>query len=281
MCANFSYTPQKCSCGASLENIVGVIKETRQVHDIPPVKIEVTDFCLEAKQCPHCQTLNHGNFHDYVNASVCYGPRLKAFATYCRTYQLIPSARTCEIIENIFGLHISEGTLANIIADADSNVEASVKKIANLLKKAKLAHADETGLRIEGKRNWLHVVCNKLHTYYAVHSKRGAEAMEDIGIIPAFRGRLVHDYWQPYYSYKDCKHSLCNTHHLRDLTFVNEEMGKVWAKQMFACLLDMHRAVVLAKKYGRTRLGGGTLKALQQRYEQIIKNGYIEDPSPI
>ena len=272
--------PKRCSCGVSLEDIEGVVGEARQVHDIPPIKIEVTEYRLEEKSCPCCQTVNRGVFPEHVRASVCYGPRLQAIATYCRTYQLLPSARTCELIEDVYGLRISEGTLANILSNADEIVAPSVEATAEALKQAELAHADETGLRIEGKRHWLHVVSNKELTYYAVHKKRGSEAMDSIGIIPAFRGRLMHDHWHPYFNYTECCHSLCNTHHLRDLTFVHEELGKAWAKRMNTCLLDMNRAVMAAKALGRTRLAGGTLKTLLRRYDEIIQDGYTEEPSP-
>lgn len=117
-------------------------------------------------------------------------------------------------------------------------------------------------------------------THYGAHAKRGVEAMDEIGILPEFSGRLIHDYWAPYFRYTNCQHGLCNVHHLRDLIFVHEELGKSWAKQMHTCLLDMKRAVDAAKALGQTRLSGGTLNALLRRYTQIVETAYAEEPLP-
>jgi len=230
--------PQICSCGECLKDVKGNEGESRQVHDIPPIQISVTEYRLETKTCPFCQAVNRGAFPEYATASVCYGPRLQSVVAYCRIYQLIPSARTCELLADLFGVHLSEGTLANMLGAVDAKIAPSVAATAEALKNADIIHADETGLRVEGRRKWLHVASNKTLTHYGVHQKRGKEAMDEIGILPDFLGRLIHDHWNPYFKYTDCEHGLCNVHHLRDLVFLHEELGKVWAKQMHACLLD-------------------------------------------
>lgn len=271
--------PESCTCGESLQDVEGCLGEVRQVQDIPPIPhFEVTDHRLEEKTCPCCRRVNRSPFPEHVSAQVCYGPRIQALAAYCRIYQLIPSARTCELIADIFGIRISEGTLANILQHIDTKVTPSVVAIAEEMKHAELLHADETGLRVEGKRQWLHVACNDKLTHYGVHPKRGFEAMDAIGILPEFQGRMIHDYWRPYYHYTNCSHGLCNVHHLRDLIFVNEELGKKWGKKMHTCLLDMHRAVENAKRLGQVRLSGGTISALLQRYQKIIEPAYREEP---
>lgn len=275
------HAPSSCDCGQSLDKIKGFIGEVRQVHDIPVIrKIEVTEHRQEHKRCPRCQNLSRADFPQCAKSSVAYGPQLRAFAAYCRIYQLIPSARTCELIEDIFGIRISEGTLANILEDLDNKIAPSIKAIADTLQGSSILHADETGVRIKGQRKWLHVACNQMLTHYAVHSKRGAEATDEIGILPQFRGRLIHDYWHPYFRYTACEHGLCNVHHLRDLTFVHEELGKDWAKQMHACLLSMNHIANTARSLGQNRLPKRILETLMRRYREIIKAGYREEPIP-
>jgi hypothetical protein len=56
----------------------------------------------------------------------------------------------------------------------------------------------------------------------AVHPKRGTTAMNEIGILPRFRGVAVHDAWAPYDTYTDAVHALCNAHALRELIYVTD-----------------------------------------------------------
>jgi transposase len=71
------------------------------------------------------------------------------------------------------------------------------------------AHADETGINVNGKRLWLHCFSTDLWTLLFPHEKRGSEAMDEMGILPGFKGILCHDHWKPYFTYA-CLHALCN-----------------------------------------------------------------------
>jgi transposase len=272
--------PERCLCGASLSEVVGKTGASRQVHDIPPSSVVVTEYTLETKRCPCCDSVRQGSFPSHVSAPVSYGPQLQAAATYCRIYQLLPSARTCELIADLFGVSLSEGTLANMLAVAEGAVVPSVEATRQALKQADVLHVDETGLRVEGRRHWLHVASTQTLTHYAVHPKRGNEAMDAAGILPSFRGRMIHDHWAAYFRYEKCTHGLCNVHHLRDLVFVHEEMGRAWAKAMHTCLLDMLREVDAAKAKGRQSLSEDIQRRLLKRYRAIVNQALEEDPLP-
>ncbi|NGX42125.1 MAG: hypothetical protein K940chlam7_00402, partial [Chlamydiae bacterium] len=95
-----------------------------------------------------------------------------------------------------------------------------------------MLHFDETGMRCEKKLHWVHVASSALATLYTIHPKRGREAMDAAGILPQFKGIAVHDHWFPYFAYEQIAHGLCNTHHLREFTFIHEKEKEEWAKQM-------------------------------------------------
>ena len=185
----------ECSnCHCDLSDKPATDVEKRQVFDLPPPpEIESTEHQAERKQCDQCGHLNKAEFPDRVNAPVQYGPRVKAIVEYLRQYQLLPSLRTCELLWDVHKVRISEGTLANILASFDEIVEEPVEKIAQAIQAASVAHFDETGCSVNGKRNWLHVSSTEKLTHYQVHAKRGTEATEEIGILPNFSAVRVNE----------------------------------------------------------------------------------------
>jgi transposase len=264
-------------CGRSLADQSPDSVEKRQVHDLPPLRLIVTEHQAESKTCA-CGCLNKAAFPEGVNAPVQYGEGIKAAAVYLKNYQYLPYDRTCELLNDFFGCPMSEGTLANIIAQSHKLAADPVEKIKELVERATVAHFDETGSRVEGKLWWLHSASTAQATYYDIHRKRGSEAFDDIGILPDFIGRAIHDFWKPYFGY-DCLHGLCNAHHLRELIFVHEQHQQDWADHMIDCLLDIKDAVDLAKQT-TDRLDGRQIQSFEVCYQQILDEGYAQNPLP-
>jgi len=266
------------ACGRSLAKQPAEKVETRQVHDLPPRQLVVTDHRAEQKRCSCCGHLNKAAFPEGVNAPVQYGPDVRAAAVYLNQYQLLPSERTCELLNDLFGCSISEGTLANIIAECNGSLEAPVEQIKEQIAQSSVVHFDETGSRVEKNRWWLHSASTENATYYDIHPRRGTQAHEAIGILPTFTGRAVHDAYHSYLTY-DCPHSLCNAHHLRELTFVDEQLQQGWAGQMKQLLQDMHKATEKARLSG-VRLTQARIKRFEGRYQRILADGYAANPLP-
>jgi len=273
------HTVHTCQeCGRSLQNQPAIDYESRQVFDIPPIEIEVTEHRAEIKECPHCDAITKADYPEEVNAPTQYGPRVKSIATYMKVYQLLPYKRCAEFFRDIFSLSLSEGTLVNIIQDCSKRLQPITEQIRQALLNQPVGGFDESGCRVEGKRIWIHVVSTLELTYYELHDKRGREAMDDIGILPNFQGRAIHDFFQSYYQY-DCDHGLCNAHLLRDLIFLYEVQDQAWADQMIDCLLDMKDEVEKAEE--KNRLNCGEQEAqLKIRYDNIVQQGFDANPPP-
>jgi transposase len=268
-----------CACGCDLRDELFGDVEKRQVFDLPPPSgLESTEHQAGSKDCPQCGHVNKAAFPDGVNAPAQYGPRVKSIAAYLREYQLLPSLRTCELLWDVHRCHISEGTLANIIESLSDILRDPVEKIAEAIKSSAVANFDETSCSVKGKRHWLHVSSTQTLTHYQIHKKRGNEATDEIGILPEFAGRAIHDHWKPYFTYT-CDHGLCNAHHLRELIFVHEHHGQQWAEHMIDCLLSIKKAVNLARN-DTDRLGEEQIHTFETWYQQIIDEGYAENPLP-
>ena len=267
---------ERCACcGRSLAHRPPDGLEKRQVHDLPPLRLTVTEHQSEIKFCA-CGHTNKAAFPEGVNAPVQYGPGVKAAAVYLKNYQFLPYERTCELLGDFFGCPMSEGTLANLIGECHARLEAPVQQIKAQIAQAPVAQFDESGSRVEKKLWWLHAASTSTATYYDIHPKRGSEAIDEIGILPTFIGRAIHDFWKPYFGY-ECSHGLCNAHHLRELIFVHEQHRQVWADAMIDCLLDIKAAVVQARPT-TDLLTRAQIQDFEVRYQSILDQGYAQNP---
>lgn len=266
-------------CAADLRSVESCGRERRQVFDIPPVRVEVTEHRAEVKVCPECGERVKGSFPSDVTQPVQYGPRLKAQASYLNNYQLIPLARTCELLGDFYGHTPAEAFVLDANAAVVDQVEPSLDTIKQQLIDSDVVHFDESGLRVEGQLNWLHVASTDRLTYYGVHPKRGQDGMKASGILPEFEGRAVHDHWQSYFTFDHCRHALCNAHHLRNLQFVVDQYGQPWAREMAQLLLDI-KAEVDAVPVEQMSLPAERLAYFEQRYDELIGQGLKANPPP-
>ena len=259
-------------CGKSLSGSTVVDYDRRQVFDIPPIEMQVTEHRGEIKSCPHCHSVNRALFPSGVNQPVQYGLNVQQLAVYFTQYQLLPYGRTSEIFKDLFGHALSSSFLVNNNHRCAVNLKPFIKDLKAILINQPVLHADETGFYFEGQRNWLHTICTDKHSFYAPHIKRGAEAMHDMGVLPIYEGILMHDYWKPYNEFA-CAHSLCNVHHLRDLTFCHEIEKSSWAGDARQLLADLHAKVMIAKDAGEVNLSKGQLQYWRKKYDTLMKEG--------
>jgi len=267
-------------CQTDLSSISASGYTQRQVFDIPPVRIEVTEHQAEIKECPHCQATVQAAFPSEVSQPVQYGSRLKAQASYLNSYHFIPHARTAELFGDFYG-HTPAPAL---VQEANQAVETgsgpTLDAIYEQLIQAEVEHFDESGLRVAGQTQWLHVASTEDLTYYQVHPKRGQKAMTEIGILPNFSGRAVHDHWQSYQTFDNCDHAYCNAHHLRELQFVTDQYQQPWAEQMAQLLLDIKAEVAQTALVADT-LVPEQITHFEQRYDDILQQGFQANPPPI
>ncbi len=247
--------------------------ESRQVFDIDISRI-VTEYRAQILENEKGDRFV-ASFPDGVTKSVQYGTGIKAHSVYMSQFQLIPYNRIQDYFADQLHMPVSEGSIFNFNKEAFELLADFENRVKDELAASDMAHADETGINIGGKRLWLHCVSNDDWTFYGPHEKRGSIAMNDMGILPRFKGTLCHDHWKPYYKF-DCTHALCNAHHLRELTRAFEQDGQQWAQNLKNLLETINRKVIEA---------GGALDAhesqkYRHRYRAILQQGEIECPEP-
>jgi len=247
--------------------------ETRQVFDIDISRV-VTEYRAQILEN------DKGNrfvapFPEGVTKAVQYGIGLKAHSVYMSQFQLVPYNRIQDHFADQLNVSVSEGSIFNFNNEA-FRLLGDFENLAKIeLAASDVAHADETGINIGGKRLWLHCASNDGWTFYYPHEKRGTDAMDDIGILPRFKGILCHDHWKPYYKF-DCTHALCNAHHLRELTRAWEQDGQEWALKMRNLLETINQKVNDAGG----ALGAQESQKYRLKYRVRLKEAEIECPEP-
>jgi transposase len=266
------HRPSHCSgCGDALADAEVVGCEVRQVFDVPPVRVFVTEHRRADVRCG-CGTISGAAFPTAVTVSAQYGANLRSLAVYLCTFQHLPYGRAAELLSDWFGIPVSPGTLVNIVAEGSALVEPALEVIRQQLVAAPVVHADETGSRVEAKLHWVHSASTPALTLYTAHAKRGRDAMNDAGVIPSFTGILVHDGWAPYRSY-GMDHALCNAHHLRELLGAAEYRGQRWAGAMIKVLLGLKDEVDTARSHRAQALNPERLRHWLDRYEAALITG--------
>jgi len=261
--------PQDCEC--------------RQVFELPAIRIEITEHRAEKTFCQRCGAAAAAPFPEGVAAPVQYGPAVRAAALYLGGYQMIPYQRLAETFNELFACPLSQGTLANIVRGGGHQAAAAMGPVREALRRAPTAHADETGCRVMGKRHWLHVFSTESLTCFHLDAHRGAEAMARGGMIPGYRGNLIHDCLGAYGVFVLCLHYYCNAHLQRELTYLHEEMKQPWAKDMIDLLLEAKELSEREKSRppdARRVIGERTMDRIMARYSRIVIDGFAINPEP-
>jgi transposase len=277
-----AHRPAVCAgCQAPLEAEAPVVgRERRQVHDLPPLRLQITEHQALHLRCPACQQVSVGTFPPEAPSRAQYGPHVRALAVYLVEQQLVPYARVQEVLRELLGAAVAGGTLVTWVQEAAAVLAPVEDAIKTALGRAPVLHSDETGVRQSGHLAWAHVACTARLTHYAIHPKRGSAATDTIGILPRYTGVSVHDGWKPYQTQTQCRHALCNIHHLRELTFLEEQYHQGWATELKQLLREMKAATAQARQQGAHWLDPTVRDALVARYDALIAAGLAANPPP-
>ncbi len=262
-----SHLPESCAqCGAGLsaEDIAGE-PQRRQVFDLPPPPaLEVTAHQAQACRCAVCGSVTRAAFPQGVNAPVQYGERIAATAAYLQHAHFLPEQRLAEVFQDLFRVTVCCATLAGMTRKAAQGWRDFSERVRDLLVSAAgVKHLDETGFRIGGRTQWLHVLSTPWLTFYRTSAQRGS-------LLAGLRGILVHDHWASYFKVEGVLHGLCNAHHLREFEALAKIDGEDWARRMQQLLRRANWAVGIVRERGQA-LPRSLLERIERRYDQLVR----------
>lgn len=216
-----------------------------------------------------------------ISGSVTYGNRLKALVCVLNTKGMVAMKNLSEIIQGLTGLKPSVGTVSNMLHSAAVKAKMIVDGFQQKLHENPVVHCDETGLRVNGKLHWVHVISTSGLTYYALSEKRGKQAMDEIGFLASYRGIVVHDFWASYFKATRAEHAMCCAHLLRELTGVFENHPEqTWARELYCELLSMYHAADFYNQHPEIESRQHYMECLKRNYDQILEKGAAQNPLP-
>ena len=249
-----------------------------------------TDIIVESRLIEHRQMvcccpkrenrIVTGEFPKNITGTKQYGSNLKALAAALSTVGMVSIDRIHQLLTGVFQVSVSTGTIQNWISQLADATATAAEEIRKKVSERLVLHCDETGLRVNGSLKWMHCVCDEDWSYFALHSKRGTKAMDEIAILPEYRNIMVHDFWKSYFKYDKATHGICNAHLLRELIYADEQMKQSWAKSMHDLLLEILHQQQVLKEQSETCFPEEVLRSFQERYDALVRQGFCENVLP-
>jgi len=272
------HKPEQCKhCQTNLTNLNSTTTNVRYKIDIN-IQTQLTQHNQTTIICPNCQTQNTKPYPQDLTSTIQYGEGVKAISVLLTHYAMVSYDKTQKILNDIFDIPISTGTIVNHVSEFTQKAEPVLNEIPVRLQEEAVLHFDETGTSVDTEMHWLHTASSEEATYITVHPKRGQAGTDDNGVLLGFRGVAVHDCWQSYFKYENCSHALCNAHLLRELLGVVENTGQVWAGLMMDFLRRLKGVVVRCKEEGFGMLPDCYCTSFSEEYAGIVGLGLVENP---
>jgi len=240
------YHPEFCTCcGNSMTDILSDFAGRRQVFDIPPIEIKVTEHRVYERMCS-CGHKNKASWPSGVEAPVSYGSNIVSLVGYFHTRQYIPFKRMQEIFSDVFHAPISEGGIHYLLEKLARKAAPAYQIIKDKLQATRCAvGSDETGIKVNGDKYWGWTWQTSEATFITITNNRGQKSIDDTFESGFKNAVLVHDCWASHFNTNALTHQICIAHLLRDLNYLSELHNHKWSGIMKMLL---QKAISLKKK---------------------------------
>jgi len=253
----------RCVCGAALSVADQPHVFAYDHIDLPPIKPITTRINLHRGQCPCCKKRVAATPPADMAPGSPYGCGIVAAVTYLHACQMISYARMTEMLDGMFGLKISEGAIANMLARAETPFAAHAVEIAQVVRNSPVIASDETSARVCGKTHWQWTFLAASAVYHTIAPTRGK------AVPAAFLGQSKPKVWLSDRLAAQGKHAqahqYCLAHLIRDAQYAIDAGDAVFAPAFKAFLKD-------ACAVGRRRpdLADTTIKAHARRLQREL-----------
>lgn len=275
------HEPAYCKCcGRPLDGVAYRKIRKTQIMDIKFV-IETSEHQYHEKVC-ECGCVNNC---DAPNCRIKYGDNIRAFVTYLNVVQCMPFKRIAELISDVSGRKISEGTIQNILRQNSTKADAAYEEIRRRIEGAPVVGADETGAAVGKELHWNWIFQTDALTYVYQMKSRGQKAIDSKFPKGLPNSTLVTDRHQSYFKMNVKDHQVCLAHLLRNAEYLNElDTKQNWSRRFIHLIghaislrrdnnITMRKIKVLKTKM--KNLLGESLTHLDEEFESF-KRGILK-----
>lgn len=273
------HVPGFCNCcGKDLKDVVEVLVESRQIIDIPVIKPVCIEHRVFRKRCS-CGHHTESGFPSNLLAKVQYGPNVETLTGYLHARQYLPYKRMKEFFTDVMCLPVSVGGINNILKRLSQKTLPHYQQIKERIIKSVFVGADETGVKVNGEKDWIWTWQNDDLTFITHSDNRGFNTIKDNFADGLPNTVLVHDRYAAHFKCEAMHHQICMAHILRDLQYLVELYPKNgWAtefKILVAQALELKKHLTLEQYYGhsheRKKIEGRLIELLDTSLDKELK----------
>jgi len=239
-------TVKSCQdCGAGIGKSHQQLMARYDKIEMPPIAPIVTRVERYGCRCPQCGTYQIAAVPLGMEPGSPFGHRIAALVTTLRYSHGISYSRMQQMLCEVFGLELSEGAIANLLARVKGQLQTAVAGILAALRSSRLVGSDETSARVNGKNQWEWVFQNEQVCFHIIRPSRGSDVIQavmadhrpQVWVSDLFSAQKTHpaEAWQ-----------VCLAHQLRDCQYGMDAGDEIFSARMKTLLL---RAFVLQRRW--------------------------------
>lgn len=257
-----------CNCGCNISDVAAYLVEKRQVVDIPAIQAVWLEHRVYGRRC-HCGHSTNGSFPWAVNAPVQYGSSVEALVAYFHARQYLPVQRMSELFEHVLGLPVSESSIVNMINRFAQKAQPAYEEIKKQVMRSGCVGSDETGCKVNGKKQWFWTWQNLLVTLIVHAKSRGSITIEQTFPQGLPGTVLVSDRLAAQLGSNAKDHQICTVHLLRDLNYIEQLHESSWARDFKALIKE---AIALDRQLKPEQYGlpNAQRDAFEARLRQLL-----------
>ena len=263
---------ERCACGQALGEAGQELAKEYDHIDIPPIRPVTTRIELFRATCPCCKARVTANAPADMPEGTPFGPGITSTIAYLHGCQMVSFKRLTEVCQGLFGLTISQGAIANMLARVGAAIAAQADAIAAIVRSSPVIASDETGARVKGKTWWQWTFGCATAVYFVIAQTRGK-------CVPtAFLAGVKPKMWLSDRLPAQCKHAqehqFCLAHLIRDAQYAIDHGDTIFAPGFKAMLKD---ACAVGRR--RADLADATIAAHRRRLERQLERLLAREPT--
>ncbi len=249
------HVPNYCNCcGQDLTEVPEELIDSRQLIDIAVIKPVCAEHRIYRKTC-RCGHSVESNFPAHLTAKVQYGAGVESLVGYLHARQYMPYQRMKEFFQDVMGLGVSVGGIHNILKRLTQKAVPHYQQIKERLYQSVFIGTDETGIKVNGSKDWMWTWQNDDLTFIVHSDNRGFKTIEDNFSNGLPNATLQHDRFACHFNCQAMHHQICISHLLRDLQYINELYTECqWAAALKALIvqaLQLKKELTACHYYGQ------------------------------